>query len=262
MNEYKKLRGSLCLKVAALIICLFAALAGHAQKTFVVAVGLGEYAPGGNCTPLPCSVGDATSISKFFHNYNNSDVFMLKDSNATRDHILKVLKAQFAKSTENDEIIFAYSGHGFDGGITCYDSDGKGNTKIIYCSEIQDILKKAKARRKVMFVNSCHSGSFSKKYGNDPRSRQYKNNDSNVMLYLSSRDNESSWESGLMNNSFFFYYLLEGLRGAADKNGDNKVTARELFNYVNARVIAITDGIQHPQMYGKFADDMVVVNVK
>lgn len=53
-----------------------------------------------------------------------------------------------------------------------------------------------------------------------------------------------------------------GLQGAADRNGDRKVTARELFNYVNPRVISDTEGQQHPQMWGKFDDSMVVVYVK
>lgn len=182
---------------------------------------------------------------------------MLKDKNATRSHILKVLKQQFSKSTEADEVIFAYSGHGFDGGLSCYDTKN-----VIYCSEIQELMRKTKARRKIMFINACHSGSFSKKYGSDPRARGYKSNKSNVMLYLSSRANESSWENRLMTNSYFFNRLIEGLRGAADRNGDRKVTARELFNYVNAKVINDTDNVQHPQMYGNFADDMVVVHVK
>lgn len=245
-----------------MLLFLTTTISAWAQKTYVVAVGLGEYAPGGNCTPLPCSVGDASSISKFFYNYNNSDVFMLKDKNATRDHILKVLKSQFGKATEKDEIIFAYSGHGFDGGISCYDSDGRGNTKLLYCSEIQEILRKSKAKRKVMFINSCHSGSFSKKYGNTPQSKSYRNKNIDVMLYLSSRANESSWEMSTMNNSFFFHYLLKGLGGEADANNDRKVTARELFNYVNQQVINITDGIQHPQMYGKFSDNMVIVDLR
>lgn len=248
--------------LAILFACLIFGTDVSAQKTYLVAVGLDEYDPRGNCTPLPCSVGDARAISKFFNSYNNSDVFMLKDANATRDHILRVLRNQFAKSGPDDEIIFAYSGHGFDGGITCYDSDGRGNTNVIFCSEIQDILRNAKARRKVMFINSCHSGSFSKKYGNDPRSRSYKSNNSNVMLYMSSRPEELSWESYNMDKSFFFDRLIRALKGAADRNGDNKVTARELFNYVNAGVIEDTGDVQHPQMYGKFPDDMVVVYVK
>ena len=82
------------------------------------------------------------------------------------------------------------------------------------------------------------------------------------MLYFSSRANEYSWEHSMMSTSFFFNRLLMALRGAADANGDRKVTARELFNYVNQGVINDTEGVQHPQMYGKFPDDMVVVYVR
>lgn len=234
----------------------------NAQKTYIVCVGVGNYASS-EINHLPCSKGDARSIARFFHKYNNSEVFMLLDKNATRSHIIRVLKAQFAKSTEKDEIIFAYSGHGFDGGITCYDTQiGNDLKNVVYCYEIQQILRNCKARRKVMFIMSCHSGSFTKKYGNVKQQYDYKSKKSNVMLYLSSRANESSWETNAMTRSFFFEYLLKGLRGYADKNGDNLVTARELFNYVNAGVISVTDGQQHPQMYGKFDDDMVVVKVK
>ena len=244
------------LRIAAIVALFIAtALSVNAQKTYVVAVGLGNYDDGEQ--PLPCSYDDAHDICQFFKDYNNSEVFMLSDKNATRDHIMRVLKAQFGKSGPNDEIIFMYSGHGFDGGITCYDTD-----KLIFCTEIQEIMRNCKARRKVMFINSCHSGSFSKKGENDPRSRGYTSNSSDVMLYMSSRANESSWENSLMRNSYFIYRLLQGLKGYADANGDNKVTARELFNFVNPLVIYDTKGKQHPQMYGKFDDDMVVVYVK
>lgn len=241
--------------VVAALVLFFSFAGAFAQKTYLVAVGLNNYDNGEN--PLPSSVGDARAISKFFNDYNNSEVFMLKDENATRDHIMRVLKKQFSKSTEADEIIFAYSGHGFDGGISCYDTKN-----VIFCSEIQALMRNAKARRKIMFINSCHSGSFSKKYDGDTRGRGYKASNSNVMLYFSSRANELSWESSLMSKSFFFNRLIEALRGAADVNNDRKVTARELFNYVNRHVEDDTDGVQHPQMYGKFPDDMVVVYVK
>lgn len=179
---------------------------------------------------------------------------MLVENNATRDHILRVLKSQFSKSGPEDEVIFAYSGHGFDGGISCYDTQN-----VIFCSEIQEIMKNCKARRKVMFINSCHSGSFTKKNGTDQRTQQYKTTNSNVMLYLSSRANELTWENSGMHLSYFYNRLMAALTGMADKNNDHKVTARELFNYVNEGVIRDTGDAQHPQMYGKFPDDMVVV---
>lgn len=226
----------------------------HAQKTYIVCVGLNNYDNGEN--PLPCSTGDAKGMASFFNKNKNCEVFMLLDKNATRNHILRVLKAQFAKASKKDEVIFAYSGHGFDGGISCYDTKN-----VIYCSEVQQIMRNCAASRKIMFINSCHSGSFSKKYGNNSQ-RSYKSSNSNVMLYLSSRANEYSWEAESMKMSFFFTRLIEALRGYADKNGDRNVTARELFNYVNEKVISDTQGMQHPQMYGKFPDDMIVVKLK
>lgn len=242
--------GSVCLALIFLIVCSLPALS---QRTYIVCVGVGEYANGEN--PLPCPVNDARSLARFFKDKANADVFMLLDSNATRDHILRVLRNQFSKSTESDHIIFTYSGHGFDGGIACYNEP-------VFVTEVQDIMKASKASRKMMFVNACHSGSFTKRNKTKNVQRgNYKAKDYNVMLYLSSRPDEFSWESSDMYNSFFIDKLLKGLNGSADVNKDKKVTARELFNYVNAGVIDISGGDQHPQMYGSFPDDMVVVSL-
>lgn len=251
MKNFNTLKRILVLMVFSLMLSLSA----MAQKTYVVCVGLNVNRD--NVDPLPCSRGDMKGIANFFHSYNGSEVFMLLDKNATRSHILQVLKKQFAKSTANDEIIFAYSGHGFDGGVSTYN-----NNEVLYCSEVQDIMLKAKARRKVMFVMSCHSGSFTKKYSNNKDKRRNYNKKSKVMLFLSSRADELSWESTGMERSFFFEYLISGLRGSADKNGDKKVTARELFNYVAPRVAQSTSNLQHPVMWGRFDDDMVVVKTK
>ena len=124
--------------VLLLILCSFNM---YAQKTYVVSVGLGEYKYPDIAPPLPCSVGDAKAVSHFFHDYNGSKVFMLINENATRDHILKVLRSQFAKSTAKDEIIFVFSGHVIQGGLTCYET--KDASSIISYNEIQNIMKSA-----------------------------------------------------------------------------------------------------------------------
>lgn len=234
----------------------------NAQKTYVVSVGLGEYKYPQVAPPLPCSVGDARAVSHFFHDYNGSKVFMLLNENATRSHILKVLRKEFSKSTANDEIIFVFSGHGLQGGLTCYET--KDENSIITYNEIQEIMKSAKARRKIILAMACYSGGLNlqKKKQNNGNTQRRKTNKTSVMLYTSSRATEVSWERSDMRNSFFISRILEGFRGYADKNGDRKITARELFNYVNPRVIQDTGGKQHPQMWGKFDDSMVVVYVK
>lgn len=241
----------LALIAALWLLCTVA----RAQKTYIVCVGINENRD--RVDPLPCSRADARGIANFYHDYNDSDVFMLLDANATRSHIIQVLRQQFAKSGPADEIIFAYSGHGFDGGLSTYNND-----EVLYCSEVQQIMLNAHARRKMMFIMACHSGSFTKKYGNTNDSRRQYNKKSNVLLFLSSKADEYSWENGFMDKSFFFHYLLRALRGAADANGDKKVTARELFNYVAPNVEYISDNKQHPMMWGRFPDDMVIVYVK
>ncbi len=234
----------------------------YAQKTYVVSIGLGEYKYPEVAPPLPCSVADARAVSHFFHDYNGSRVFMLLNENATKSHILKVMRKEFAKSTVNDEIIFVFSGHGLQGGLTCYET--KDENSIITYNEIQEIMKSAKARRKIILAMACYSGGLNlqKKKQNNGNTQRRKTNKTSVMLYTSSRSTEVSWEHPNMRNSYFISRILEGFRGYADKNGDKKVTARELFNYVNPHVIKDTGGKQHPQMWGKFDDSMVVVYVK
>lgn len=243
------------IRLLSFIVLMFLSAVLRAQTTYVVCVGLNVNRD--RIEPLPCSRADAKGIANFFYNYNGSNVFMLLDSNATRSHILKVLRQQFAKSTPADEIIFAYSGHGFDGGLSTYN-----NEEVLYCSEVQRIMLNSKARRKMMFIMACHSGSFTKKYGKTDDKRRRYDKQSTVLLFLSSKANESSWETNAMENSFFYHYLLEALEGKADKNKDRKVTARELYNYVAPRVTRITARRQHPVMWGKFPDDMVIVNVQ
>lgn len=250
------------LLLTTFLTCALACCMSYAQKTYVVSIGLGSYKYPELAPPLPCSLGDARAVSHFFHDYNGSRVFMLLNENATKSHILKVMRREFAKSTANDEIIFMFSGHGLQGGLTCYET--KDENSIITYNEIQEIMKSAKARRKIMLVMACYSGGLNlmKRKQNNGNTRRRKTNKTSVMLYTSSRPTEVSWEHPNMRNSYFISRVLEGFRGYADKNGDRKITARELFNYVNPRVIQDTNGKQHPQMWGKFDDSMVVVYVK
>ena len=205
-------------------------------------------------------MGDARAVSRFFYKYNGSSVFMLLNSNATRDHILRVLKSEFAKSTPNDEIIFVYSGHGVQGGLTTYET--KDASSLITYNEIQNIMKSAKARRKVILAMACYSGGLTLKNSNGGRTPRRSTQKTSVMLYTSSRANRGFVGKSRHDQLILHQPHTRGLQGAADRNGDRKVTARELFNYVNPRVISDTEGQQHPQMWGKFDDSMVVVYVK
>ena len=65
-----------------------------------------------------------------------------------------------------------------------------------------------------------------------------------------------------MKNGFFTTYLQKGLRGGADADKDRVITAKEIFDYVHTNVVELSKGKQHPVMWGKFSDDMPVMNWK
>ena len=83
---------------------------------------------------------------------------------------------------------------------------------------------------------------------------------SQIMLFLSSRGSESSWETSSMKNGFFTTYLLEAFSGKADLNQNGKLTAVELFKYVHPKVVEATMGRQHPVMWGNFNKGLVISN--
>ena len=126
-----------------------------------------------------------------------------------------------------------------------------GNNDYIPFGEIKSIIASSKARRKVIILDSCCSGSMSSTRGlvNDKCTQ--------VIVFTSSRVNQYSWETLGSRNSMFFTYLLEGLRGKADYDNNKKVTASELYKYVSKSM-----RLQNPTMKGRFRKDMVLSTIR
>jgi hypothetical protein len=58
----------------------------------------------------------------------------------------------------------------------------------------------------------------------------------NLAVFMSTGPDQRSWVSPEWGQTAFGYHLLRGLRGAADANGDKRITAGELVNFVRPRV--------------------------
>ena len=82
------------------------------------------------------------------------------------------------------------------------------------------------------------------------------------VVLAASRANEVSAERPDMQHGVFTYYLLEGLRGKADIDGDNIITIDELYNYVSQKVPAATAQNQHPVKRGEVEGQLVVGQVR
>jgi uncharacterized caspase-like protein len=229
-----------------LIIFLFLASITHLQaKVYVLCVGIADYP--GTEHDLRISDNDAKTIAKVFMATKDASVKVLTNEDATQSALLSTVHTLFEDAHSDDAVILYFSGHGSPGALVCHDG-------LLTYQHIFKMLKGCKASRKVIIADACYSGKM-----RTTRQQTDSYNNQNVMLFLSSRTNEVSRESRYK-NSLFTIFLERGLRGGADTNRDRYITARELYDFVHRGVIEASGNKQHPVMWGKFDNNMTVIN--
>ena len=216
-------------------------------RTYLVSVGISDYP--GTKMDLYLPANDASTIKYIYSKNLVTECVLLTNANATKKRICMKLQATFSKASYDDTVVFFFSGHGKPGSFCAYDS------QLSY-SEIRQIMAHCKARNKIIFADACFSGKM--RHGQATKHEQ-EFNDYNVLLFLSSRNNETSIERADMKNGFFTSCLQNGLRGRADVNRDRIITAKELFDYVSKGVKRLSGDKQHPVMWGRFSDEMVIM---
>jgi uncharacterized caspase-like protein len=79
---------------------------------------------------------------------------------------------------------------------------------------------------------------------------------------LSSKSEEFSLESKGLRQGIFSHYLIEGLKGKADEDGDKLVTLDELYIYVYGNVRKYTGNLQTPVLAGDMDRGMPLASVR
>ena len=228
----------------ALLVGLSMCAVSLQAKVYLVSVGIADYP--GTKNDLRISDNDAKTVAKVFSAAKDASVEVLTNENATQSALLSTMHTSFSNAQANDAVILYFSGHGTPGALVCYDG-------LLTYQHIFNMLKGCKATRKIIIADACYAG---KMRTTQQQTNSY--NSQNVMLFLSSRTNETSMETQYK-NSMFTIFLERGLRGGADVNKDRRITARELYNFVHKGVIEASSNKQHPVMRGKFDNDMTVI---
>lgn len=235
-----------------LCILLLAIWLGADAKTYLVSVGISDYTGfPSKINNLQLPTNDAKGIVDIYANNSDVDYAILLDSKATKSRIQKAIKKVFRLASENDIVIFYFSGHGYPGGLCAVDG------RLGY-AKIREAMAESKSKNKMMFVDACHAGAIrvEAQASNNAMSQAKK---ANVLLFLSSRNTETSLERPFMQNGLFTTFILKGLGGYADTNSDRVISAKELFNYVSKNVAESSQDSQHPVMWGNFAASMPVM---
>lgn len=225
---------------------------GANARVYLVSVGIADYSGfPSKINNLRLTTKDAETIVDLYSKNTSVDYSILLNEKATKDRIVRAIKKVFDKASETDLVVFFFSGHGYPGGFCAYDGN-------LGYDAVRKAMAKSKSKNKMMFVDACRSGGM-RVDENSVQGAITAAKNANVMLFLSSRNNENSIERKDMQNGFFTTYLEKGLKGNADANRNRIITAKELFDFVYSGVTQISGGKQHPVMWGNFSDNMTVM---
>ncbi len=194
---------------------------------------------------------EARQMRNLFFRSDNPNSMLITNERATKSNILAALKVQIAKATTNDRIIIFYAGRTNNGNISAYDE-----INGISYDEIRKMLAKSEAMSKILLINNCNIDAD--EFQNENKAEKlFKNDD--IFLLQSSRPDEKSRGNADLESSYFTYFLIEGIKGMADLNGDGKINPTELYAYVNIKVSEKTSGMQHPVTIGTMNKDIINV---
>jgi len=257
---------------------------GFAGRKFALIVGVSRYRDDG-VSDLQFADADARELRDFLRRpegggFKPDDILYLENEQATVEGVTAALDRILSQAGPNDLILLFIAGHG---GPDPYAPQNLyyilHDTRVADLSRtalpmttLQEKLNLARARRAVVFIDTCHSAGLG---GAQPAvARGFENNLINLYsaklfkeegrAALTSSDvNEFSYENKRWGggHGVFTYALLEGLRGQADANADSFITAGELFAYVRDRVRLETGFKQNPRSVYDFNSDFTLAFV-
>jgi len=145
-------------------------------------------------------------------------------------------------------LLVFYSGHADRDGLLL------GRQRLSY-AELTAVVEQSGAQVQLQIVDACHAGSLTRPKGATPVPSFLVDVEDTLaaegrVVITSSAEDEYSQESDLIGASYFTHFMVTGLRGAADTDGDRLVTLDELYRYLYQETLYHTAGTragpQHP----------------
>lgn len=231
----------------------------HGQ-TYAVVVGISDYRALTYTTgDLRFADRDARQVVDFLKsraggNVPASHIQLLTNRQATLAHIQQALRL-FERAGASDRVLLYFSGHGLPDSFVPYDARPGDPSALLTYQTIKETFHDSKATTKLCIADACLSGGITQQTSRQTLAHKL-GSGSNVAMMLASRSTQFAVEDGRLAGGAFTYFMLKGLRGQGDLDGDRIVTIRELHRYVSPQVKKRTNGRQTPIFYGRFPDTL------
>jgi formylglycine-generating enzyme required for sulfatase activity len=255
--------------------------AAHKAEKWVVLIGVDQYQ---FASPLEYAVADQQSLydELVSSGLDERQVTLLRDKADDskylpfKSNIEREIKGISSLAERGDLVLIVFSGHGRHIGKKSYicptDANLDDPETMIALEWIYDQLRPSKADLKMVIVDACRDV--------DPLLTRDKNGSvpdyqtemksfvsssdrlpNGMILLHSCSEGEKAKEDKALGHGVFTYYLLEGLRGKADKDKNGRVTMGELMSFSNREtklhVYKKSGSIQSPKVFGNFAFDVL-----
>ncbi len=254
-------------------------------EIWAVIIGINQYQ---NLPSLKYAVNDAREVYRYMIEVNRvpkDHIWLLLDEDATLDRIRSALGTQLRRKAGKEDMVIVYlAGHGAtekdasspDGdGLEKYILPHNADPKDLYASaipmgEVSRIFQRISSEKLVFLSDTCYSGASG---GRTILASGTRANVSGAfldrlsqgkgrMIIAASDANQVSAEKDELKHGVFTYYLLEGLGGKADFDGDGVITLDEIYRYVSIKVPQATGQDQHPVKKGEMTGEIILGVVK
>jgi len=280
-------------EVAAVVPAEPAAPPAHVRSQWAVVIGVGKY-EASSIPTLRYSVADADAVYQTLigpAGFKKDRVLLLTDKSERKPTLRNIkwaLGTFLGRSAQKDDtVLIYYAGHGAPevdtrgierDGLAKYLIPSDADPDDLYSTalpmdEVQTIFGRIEAERVVVFLDACYSGAAGGRTFASKKTRAGAVDDMFLdrltrskgrAIITASRPSEVSIELPDLGHGIFTYYLVQGLRGAADLNRDGIVTLQELYEYLEQQVTQksrAVGGNQHPVMKGELEGVLPLVKV-
>jgi serine/threonine protein kinase len=236
-----------------------------------VLIGIGDYLRSEQVWPLRYAARDAEAMAEVLIDpetcsFPARNVKLLKDLSASRDAVAHHLSKWLPEQARGAEVAVIYfAGHGTvhrigqreEGYLLPYDADPQDLvTHGVLMADLARWIEAIEAGAVVLCLDCCHAAKViprghpgSEAIGRDMRIRPailQQLTGRGRYLIASCDDGQVSLEAETWGHGLFTYHLLDGIRGAGDRDCDGRVGVAELFEHVaesverEARVMGVT----------------------